>query len=136
MSSFHKFFVIFSVMTKTGKPDIYWAAFLKEYANGRKKFSSGQRPKTKKWKAAVKNIESCPRHNNASGKDMFGNVLVCLCTYHDQVCYSPFSLHTITIKRIAMMSAGCIMGLVTYKLVFQDNDKAALSFIFSLCVFL
>jgi len=73
-------------MTKTGQPDAYWADVLKKYAIGKFKFSTGKRPKSKRWKAAIHCIDACPltpvynlpvRHF-----DIFGKRIDCKCGYH------------------------------------------------------
>ncbi|KAK5900004.1 hypothetical protein CesoFtcFv8_009421 [Champsocephalus esox] len=47
-------------MTKTGKPDGCWAGIMHQYAQGKHRFSTGQRPKSKKWKSVIQRIDACP----------------------------------------------------------------------------
>ncbi|CAB1425560.1 unnamed protein product [Pleuronectes platessa] len=47
-------------MTKTGKPDSYWEGIMYQYAQGKYRFSTGKKPGSKKWKAVMQLIRSCP----------------------------------------------------------------------------
>ncbi|XP_027132290.1 uncharacterized protein LOC109139207 [Larimichthys crocea] len=67
-------------MTKTGKPDTYWADICTKYAQGQFHFSTGKRPGAKKWKKALEEIDACPLQTNT--KDLFGRSLRCSCGFH------------------------------------------------------
>ena len=76
-------------MTKTGKPDSYWADVMRRYAAGSYKFSTGQKPKGKRWKGVLARINECligPSYPSRLGKkgtvDLLGNPMICSCTYH------------------------------------------------------
>ncbi|CAL8392049.1 unnamed protein product [Arctogadus glacialis] len=47
-------------MTKTGKPDSHWAGVMTLYAQGKYKFSTGQRPGGRRWRAVIQRINACP----------------------------------------------------------------------------
>ena len=68
-------------MPKKGKPDSYWQHQLREYALGRFKFSTGQKPGEQKWKDELQKIELCPKQKGLQC-DFNGNMIVCVCGYH------------------------------------------------------
>ncbi|KAJ4925484.1 hypothetical protein JOQ06_018214 [Pogonophryne albipinna] len=73
-------------MTKTGKPDGCWAGIMHQYAQGKHRFSTGQRPKSKKWKSVIQRIDACPLKPifNLPVRyiDIFGRRILCKCGYH------------------------------------------------------
>ncbi|KAM3585478.1 uncharacterized protein V6R79_018457 [Siganus canaliculatus] len=73
-------------MTKTGKPDSYWAGVLSLYSQGKFKFTTGKKPGAKKWKAAMQCIDSCPLtpvfNQQFRERDIFGKIISCRCGFH------------------------------------------------------
>ncbi|KAI4791875.1 hypothetical protein KUCAC02_033745 [Chaenocephalus aceratus] len=73
-------------MTKTGKPDGCWAGIMHQYAQGKHRFSTGQRPKSKKWKSVIQRIDACPLTPTFNLPvryiDIFGRRILCKCGYH------------------------------------------------------
>ncbi|CAL8320109.1 unnamed protein product [Gadus morhua 'NCC'] len=74
-------------MTKTGKPDSHWAGVMTLYAQGKYKFSTGQRPGGRRWRAVIQRINACPLtpvFNQTPRKyDIFGKKINCECGYHE-----------------------------------------------------
>lgn len=74
-------------MTKTGKPDSYWAGVMSLYAQGKHKFSTGQRPGARRWRAVMVRIAACPLtplHGLTVRKyDIFGKRVPFKCVYHE-----------------------------------------------------
>ncbi|XP_037643729.1 mediator of RNA polymerase II transcription subunit 15-like [Sebastes umbrosus] len=73
-------------MTKTGKPDSYWASILHQYAQGKYKFTTGKKPGARKWKAVMKRIDTCPLtpvfNQRPREYTIFGKKILCQCGYH------------------------------------------------------
>ncbi|XP_073724498.1 uncharacterized protein [Misgurnus anguillicaudatus] len=74
-------------MPKQGKPDSFWTGVMMLFAQGKYKFSTGQRPGSRRWKAVLERIKNCPL-TPAYGltvrkKDIFGKNIPCKCGYHD-----------------------------------------------------
>ncbi|KAK1893377.1 50S ribosomal protein L2 [Dissostichus eleginoides] len=73
-------------MTKTGKPDGCWAGIMHQYAQGKHRFSTGQRPKSKKWRSVIQRIDACPLtpifNLPLRYIDIFGRRILCKCGYH------------------------------------------------------
>ncbi|CAB1435053.1 unnamed protein product [Pleuronectes platessa] len=73
-------------MTKTGKPDAYWEGIMYQYAQGKYRFSTDKKPGSKKWKAVMQLISSCPLtpiYNLPIREiDIFGGQIACKCRYH------------------------------------------------------
>ena len=74
-------------MPKEGKPDSYWAGVMVRFAQGKHKFSIGQRPGGRRWRAVIERIKNCPLtpiFGLAVRKfDIFGKKIPCKCGYHD-----------------------------------------------------
>ena len=74
-------------MPKEGKPDSYWAGVMVQFAQGKHKFSTGQRPGGRRWRAVIERIKNCPLtpiFGLAVRKfDIFGKKIPCKCGYHD-----------------------------------------------------
>ena len=70
-------------MPRAGKSDAEWEATLRQYANGKFQFKTGQKPGKEKWRKAVKEIECCPTHRGASKPDANHNPPSCSCGYHE-----------------------------------------------------
>lgn len=51
---------IFSEMTKTGKPDAYWAGILYQYAQEKYRFTTVKKLGSRTWKAVMQCIDACP----------------------------------------------------------------------------
>ncbi|KAI4805633.1 hypothetical protein KUCAC02_010236 [Chaenocephalus aceratus] len=73
-------------MTKTGKPEGCWAGIMHQYAQGKHRFSTGQRPESKKWKSVIQRIDACPLTPKFNLPvryiDIFGRRILCKCGYH------------------------------------------------------
>lgn len=73
-------------MPKTGKPDAYWVGVMALYAQGKHKFTTGQRPECRRWRAVIERINSCPLTpvfgQTVRYTDIFGNEIHCKCGYH------------------------------------------------------
>lgn len=69
-------------MTKTGKPDSYLEGVMTLYAQGKHKFSTGQRPGGKRGR-----ITACPLTpvfgQTPREHDIFGKKILCKCGYHE-----------------------------------------------------
>ncbi len=75
--------------THKGHSDSYWTLKMKEFAAG-KPFGRGERPrKGTKWDLVSKEIERCPKHRNASNKDVLGRLIECTCGYHKPKTSTP-----------------------------------------------
>ena len=74
-------------MPKEGPSKDEWRKRLNLYAAGKFNFNRGQRPgKASPWAKEVLNIENCPMHGSlTTGRDLFGNVVNCVCGYHKNV---------------------------------------------------
>lgn len=74
-------------MPKQGKSDAYWAGVMILFAQGKHKFSTGQRPGSRRWKSVIERIKNCPLtpvFGLTVGKfDIFGKRIPCKCGYHD-----------------------------------------------------
>ncbi|XP_027876109.1 uncharacterized protein LOC114146335 [Xiphophorus couchianus] len=73
-------------MTKTGKPDSYWAGVMQLYAQGKFRFTTGKRPGARRWKSVIQRIDTCPLTPAFNQKvrtiDIFGKKIPCNCGYH------------------------------------------------------
>ncbi|XP_055011456.1 uncharacterized protein LOC129409435 [Boleophthalmus pectinirostris] len=75
-------------MPKSQKPDAHWAGVMSLYAQGKYKFSTGQRPGSRRWRAVLQRIQSCPLTPLVFGQtvrkvDIFGKTIPCQCGYHE-----------------------------------------------------
>lgn len=78
---------ILSAVPKQGHTDEEWRGIMERYALGTFTFSTGQRPRNKKWRAELKRVESCnltPKFKNmpVRYRDIFGEPIKCSCGYH------------------------------------------------------
>ncbi|TDH00137.1 hypothetical protein EPR50_G00184770 [Perca flavescens] len=74
-------------MTKTGKPDAYWAGVMSLYAQGKYTFTTGKRPGSRRWRAVMLRIADCPLtplkgQTTVRKLDIFGKTIPCKCGYH------------------------------------------------------
>ncbi|KAI9541789.1 hypothetical protein NQZ68_027154 [Dissostichus eleginoides] len=57
-----------------------------QYAQGKHRFSTGQRPKSKKWRSVIQRIDACPLtpifNLPLRYIDIFGRRILCKCGYH------------------------------------------------------
>ncbi|KAM8857498.1 uncharacterized protein ACB058_009160 isoform 2-T2 [Synchiropus picturatus] len=74
-------------MPKSGKPDSFWAGVMSLYAQGKYRFSTGQRPGSRRWRAVNERIQSCPLTpqfgETVRKTDIFGRKIPCVCGYHE-----------------------------------------------------
>lgn len=74
-------------MTKTGKPDAYWAGVMSLYAQGKYTFTTGKRPGSRRWRAVMLRIADCPLtplkgQTTVRKLDIFGKRIPSKCGYH------------------------------------------------------
>ncbi|XP_041660206.1 uncharacterized histidine-rich protein DDB_G0274557-like [Cheilinus undulatus] len=107
-------------MTKTGKPDEYWAGVLSLYAQGKYRFSTGKKPGAKRWKAVIQRIDACPLtpvfNQRVREYDIFGKRIPCRCGYHRRrvvTCVGKRSVVQLgcfsTLKKAILWKAVCVM---------------------------